>query len=89
LDIHGVVDRDPHALGGLQLHDAGNHRRMAAFVERRAGQPPRRVEQIGGAGDTGERFFDAFELADRNAELFADARVGAGGARRIGRARRR
>ena len=27
MDVHGVVDGDPHPLGGLQLHDAGNHRR--------------------------------------------------------------
>ena len=51
MDVHGVVDRDAHPLGGVQLHDAGNHRGMMALVERRAGQPPRGVEQIGGAGD--------------------------------------
>ena len=89
MDVHGVVDRDPHPLGGLQLHDAGNDRRMMALVERGAGQPPRRVEQIGGAGDAGERLLDALELADRHVELLADPRIGAGGARGIGRARGR
>ena len=86
MDVHGVVDRDPHPLGGLQLHDAGNDRGMMALVERRAGQPPRGVEQIGGAGDARQRLLDAFELADGNAELLADAGIGAGGARGIGRA---
>ena len=89
MDVHGVVDRDPHPLGGVQLHDAGNDRGMMALVERRTGQPPRRVEQIGGAGDARQRLLDAFELADRNAELLADARIGAGGARGIGRTRGR
>ena len=89
MDVHGVVDRDPHPLGGVQLHDPGNHRGMMALVERRAGQPPRRVEQIGGAGDARERLLDAFELADGDAELLADAGIGAGGARGIGRARGR
>ena len=89
MDVHGVVDRDPHPLGGLQLHDAGNDRGMMALIERGAGQPPRRVEQIGGAGDARQRLLDAFELADRHVELLADARIGAGGARGVGRARRR
>ena len=77
MDVHGVVDRDPHPLGGMQLHDAGNDRGMMALVERRAGQPPRGVEQIGGAGNARQRLLDAFELADRDAELLADAGIGA------------
>ncbi len=85
MDVHGVVDRDPHPLGGVQLHDAGDDSGMMALVERGAGQPPRGVEQIGGAGDAGERLLDAFEFGDRDAELLADAGIGAGGARRIGR----
>ena len=41
MDVHGVVDRDPHPLGGVQLHDAGNDGGMmpwlsAAQVSRRA-----------------------------------------------------
>ena len=84
MNVHGVVDRDPHPLGGVQLHDAGNDGGMMPLIEGRTGQPPRGVEQIGGAGDARERLLDAFELADGNAELFADAGIGAGGARRIG-----
>ena len=89
MDVHGVVDGDPHPLGRLQLHDAGDDRGMMALVERGAGQPPRGVEQIGGPGDAGQRLLDAFELADRHVELLADPGVGAGGARGKGRARRR
>jgi len=48
---------------------------------------PRGIEQIGGAGDAGERLLDAFEFPDRHVELLADPRIGAGGARRVGRAR--
>jgi hypothetical protein len=86
MDVHGIVDRDPHPLGGMQLHDTGNHRGMMALVERGAGQPPRGVEQIGGAGDARKRLLDALEFADRDAELLADAGLGAGGARRVSRA---
>ena len=87
MDVHGVIDRDPHSLGGVQLHDAGNDGGMMPLVERGTGQPPRGVKQIGRAGDAGERLLDAFELADGNAELFANAGIGTGGARRIGHAR--
>ena len=85
MDVHGVVDRDPHPLGGVQLHDAGDDSGMMALVERGAGQPSRGIQQIGGAGDAGERLLDAFEFGNRDAELLADAGIGAGGARRIGR----
>ena len=51
------------------------------LIEGRTGQPTRGVEQIGGAGDAGERLLDTFELADGNAELLADAGIGAGGVR--------
>ena len=89
MDVHRVVDRDPHPLGGVQLHDAGDDRGMMTLIERGAGQPPRGIQQIGGAGDAGERLLDAFELGNRDAELFADTGIGAGGARGIGRTRGR
>ena len=38
--------------------------------------------RVGVAGDARQRFLDAFEAADRQAELLADARVGAGDHRR-------
>ena len=31
MDVHGVVDRDPHPLGGVQFHDAGDDRGMMAL----------------------------------------------------------
>ena len=89
MDVHRVVEHDPHPLGGVQLHDAGDDRGMMTLVERGAGQPPRRIEQIGGAGDAGERLLDAFEFSDRHVELFAYPRIRAGGARRVGRTRGR
>ncbi len=89
MDIHRVVDRDPHPLGGVQLHDTGNDGGMMALVECGTGQPPCRIEQIGGAGNAGQRLLDAFEFADGNVELFADAGIGAGDARGIGRTRGR
>ena len=89
MDIHGIVDRDPHPLGGVQLHDAGDDRGMMTLIERGAGQPPRGIQEIGSAGDAGERLLDAFELGNRDAELLADAGIGAGGARGIGGARGR
>ena len=87
MDIHRIVDRDPHPLGGVQLHNAGNNRGVMTLVERSTGQPPRGVEQIGGAGDARQRLLDAFELSDRYVELLADARIGAGGAGGIGSSR--
>ena len=39
--VHGVVDRDAHALGRLRLHDGGDDGRMVAVVERRAGHAAR------------------------------------------------
>jgi len=84
MDVHGVVDHDAHPLGGMQLHDPGDDRRMMALIESGTCQPPRGVDQIGRAGDAGERLLDAFELGDGNAELLADAGIGTRGARGIG-----
>ena len=89
MDVHGVVDDGAQPLSGVQLHDAGNHGRMNALIERRTGEAARGVDQVSGTGNARQRLLDALELADRNAELLADARIGAGGARREGRARRR
>ena len=54
-----------------------------------AGEPARGVEQIGGGGHAAEALLDRLEAADRHVELLADARVGAGGVRDEGGARRR
>ena len=89
VDIHGVVDADAQPLGRLRLHDGGDHRGLVAVVDARAGVPPRRIEQIGGGGDAPEPFLDRLEAADRNVELLAHARIGAGSVRRKGDPRRR
>src|ERR1700694_3426180 len=89
MDVHGVVERDPHPFGGMQFHDAGNDRGMMALIERGAGQPPRGVEQVSSAGDAGQRLLDAFELSNGYVELLAYPRISGGGARGIGSTRRR
>ena len=48
MNVHGVVGDHAHALGRLLLHDGGDHRRLVAVIDGGAGQPPRRIEQIGG-----------------------------------------
>jgi hypothetical protein len=62
---------------------------MVAFIERRASHAPRRVDQIGGRGDASETLIDRLEFRDRDVELLADARIGAGdvGAKRRTRSR--
>ena len=79
VDVHGVVDRDAHALGGLRLHDGGDDRGLVAVVDARAGEAPRGVEQIGGRRHAAEPLLDGFEPADRHMELLAHARIHAGG----------
>src|SRR6478735_11826392 len=62
---------------------------MMAGVQRGTSEAPRGIELVGGAGDARERLLDALEFGDGNAELLADAGIGAGGARGVGRARGR
>ena len=69
MDVHGVVERDAHALGRVQFHDARDHRRMMALIEAGAGQPPRAVENVGNACKAGELFLHALEFSDRHMEL--------------------
>jgi hypothetical protein len=78
-----------HPLGRVQLHDAGDDGGMDAGIECRASEPSRRVELIGGRNDARQRLLDAFKLRNGDAELLADAGIGARGARRIGRTSRR
>ena len=79
--VHGVVHRHAHALGGVVFHDARHHRRLDALIERGARQAARGFDQIGVAGQTGQPFLHALELADRDAELLAHPRIHAGGVR--------
>ena len=60
---------------------------MVTLIEGGAGKPSRRIEHVSCSGDTAERFFDAFEPADWNIELLANARVSPGRARSKGCAR--
>ncbi len=62
----------------MVLGDRRRHRRLLATVHGRRGRLRQRADRVGLAGDAGERFLDAFETTDRQAELLADARIGAG-----------
>jgi hypothetical protein len=65
-------------LGAVVLGDRRRHRRLLAAVDRGGGGLRQRADRVGLAGDARQRFLDALEAADRQAELLADARVGAG-----------
>src|SRR3984893_4717539 len=79
--IHRVVDGTAHAFRRLRLHDGRDDRRVMTLIKGGAGKAARCIEQVGCSGDTAERFFDAFERADRDIELLAHARVSSGRAR--------
>ena len=81
MDVHRVVDRAAHALGGVVLHDARDHRRLDALVQRGASQAPGGLHQVGIARQPRQPFLHALELADGDAELLAHAGVHAGGVR--------
>ena len=68
----------PH-LGDVVLQHRRRHRRLLAAVDRAGGDRARRVHDVGVAGHAREHRFDALELADRQVELPADARVRARG----------
>ncbi len=78
VDVHGVVGDHAQPLGRLLLHDGGDHRGLVTVVDGGAGEPARRVDQIGGGGHAPEPFLNGLELADRHVELLADARIGSG-----------
>ena len=89
MHVHGVVDGDAHAVGRLRFHDRGDDRRMVSVIERGAGHAARGVELISGRGDAAEPLLHRLELRDRDVELLADARIGAGDIGAERRARRR
>ena len=76
--VHGVADQLARHLGAVVLGDGGRHRRQFAAPHRRGRGFRQRADGVGVAGDAAQRLFDAFEAADRQAELLADAGVGAG-----------
>ncbi len=82
MNVHRIVHRLPHTIRRLRLHDGGDDGKLAAAVQPGAGEPPRGIEEIGGARDVSQPRLHAFELPDRQVELLAHARVSAGSPRR-------
>ncbi|KAG1181128.1 hypothetical protein G6F35_015995 [Rhizopus arrhizus] len=80
--VHAVVDDLARALGHVVFHDRRDDRGLFAQVHGACGHAARRIHHVGMAADARQRFFDAFELADRHAELAAHARIAAHGAGR-------
>ena len=81
MHIHRIVDDDTAALGGVVFDDGRNHRRLFAQVHRQCGKTTRRIDHVSVCADACQRFFHAFEFADRHLELFAHAAVCARSAR--------
>ena len=80
--IHGIVDHLAHLLGIVILENGGDHRGLFAPIQGRQGQQAPRIHEIGQPAHARQRFLDALKAADRNLELLADTRIGAGGAHR-------
>ncbi|MNH24240.1 hypothetical protein D3C79_841620 [compost metagenome] len=68
-------------MGTVVFHDGRQHRRFLAQHQAAGDKRCRRIHHIGVTGDTRQRFFDAFHLADRDLELTADMGVSANGQR--------
>ncbi len=77
-DVHHVRDHFAAHVGAVVLGDGRRHRRHVATVDRSRSGLRQRADLVGLAADAGQRFFHALEAADRQAELLADPRVGAG-----------
>ena len=79
LHVHRVVRDHAAELGDVVLEDAGGHGGPLAAVDRAGRHRARRVHDVGARGHARDHGLDALELADRQVELAADARVGGGG----------
>ena len=78
VDVHRVARDFARHLGAVVLGDRRRHGRFLAAIDRGGGRLRQRAGGVGIAGDARQRFLDAFETADGQAELLADARVRAG-----------
>ena len=78
VQVHGVVERAAHALGGLVLHDGGDHGGLLAAAHHRRGDRPRRLVDIGILHHARERLLEPLHPADGEVELLPDARIGTG-----------
>ena len=77
MHIHGVIDDLAHAFRVVVFQDRTQHSRLLTDAQRAGSHAAGSIHAVGQTGNTRQRFLDAFELADRNLELFANAGVGA------------
>ena len=78
LHVHRVVRDRARELRRVVLQDARRHRRPFAAVDRAGRHRARGVDDVGARGHARDHGLDALEAPDRQVELPADARVGAG-----------
>ena len=78
MDIHRVAGDFARHLGAVILRDRRRHRRLFAAIHGGSRRLRQCRHRIGVAGNARERFFNALEAADGQAELLADARVRTG-----------
>ncbi len=79
--VHHVRDHFAAHGGAVILGDGRRHRRHVTAVDRRGGGLRQCADLVGLATDAGQSLLDALEAADRQAELLADACIGAGDGR--------
>ncbi|MNI21180.1 hypothetical protein D3C73_746910 [compost metagenome] len=76
--VHHVRDHFTAHVGAVVLGDRRRHRRHVTAVHSGSGGLRQRADLVRLATNAGQRFFHAFEAADRQAELLADTCVGTG-----------
>src|ERR1700674_5312582 len=62
MHIHGIVDRNTHSIGRLGFHDRRDDRGLVTMIDCSAGQAPRGIKKVSGAGHTAEPLLDGLEL---------------------------
>ena len=77
VNVEGIVDGAAHALRRLVFHERGNDRRALTARHHRGGHGARRLARVGRLDLPRQRLFDTFHARHRQAELLADAPVGA------------
>ena len=78
IDIHCIASEFARHFGAMIFRDSRWHRWFFTAINRRCGGLRKRTAGIGIAGDTSQRFFNAFKAADRQTKLFANACVSTG-----------